>query len=470
MSSIEERCRQLIVQGGTWLAGIARVKSEADRFQGLKGRFASVLHRRDPKRVRHEDGMWSVNEPSGIRVRPSVRCWSSPTFQGSLAGGCVPGHGNFVISNIVDAPGHPNDGLLLAYEGDNVTVNNQTVFETLPGAPGLGTAYAGRPLDGLCQPRRQLRPRGLLPAEGLIVDHYHVARARFVRDPDNPLPGRPVLDAGALVQLARATGNDTYLRAFMVIALGPAEEAQPGTWIVFPPWHPDTGRLHIRTSWWWGYPLLQAYDLSGDTRFWQATLRVGDWYFAQQNLDGGFYYSPLETASTSASGWRRAARRSPVLSGQTFTVHGRGTRNIRTPSTAACASLLAAQFSPIASDPDIAGRCGSRPIPPMGRRAGFLIRDIATIFGNQALDRALNTADLLKEIAPAGTTASVVGSRHATGYDPHVGGETLLREIKERAMNGRESRLGWRCRHSVFSSARAARSDCLRRKPSPGTR
>jgi hypothetical protein len=319
----------------------------------------------------------------------------------SLVDACL-AMGQFLIANIVDTPGHPNDGLLLAYEGDNVTVNNQTVFETLPGFLDLGqhtqdarwTAHARRAAD--------FTLRGLLPGEGLIVDHYHVARAQFVRDPDNPLPGRPLLDGGALVQLAQATGDESYRHAFLAMAdRAVREENPPGTWIVFPPWHPDSGRLHIRTSWWWGYPLLGAYDLSGDARFWQAALRVGAWYLDQQNLDGGFYYSPLRNGKHVSLGL--ATSGAAVACIIWSDLYGRtGDPKYQDAVNRSVRFLLAAQFSLTASDPSIRGALWESPNPPDGTACpGFLIRDIATIFAIQALDRVLSTAGLLKEMAPA---------------------------------------------------------------------
>ncbi len=403
MSSVEARCRRLIVQGADWLAKIARVRSEADRFEDPRRyphpNYAGAIRNEYDTRT----GTWYLNGPvwhTGQAIR-SLLVAHRHSPDPSLLDACL-AMGRFVVANIVEAPGHPNDGLLLAYEGDNVTVNNQTVFETLPGLLDLAqwtqdvgwTAHARRAAD--------FALRGLLPEEGLIVDHYHVERAQFVRDPDNPLPGRPLLDGGTLVQLARATGDETYLRAFLTMSdRALREENPPGTWIIFPPWHADSGRLHIRTSWWWGYPLLQAYDLSGDARFWQATLRVGDWYLAQQNLDGGFYYSPLRNGKHVSLGL--ATSGAAVACIIWSDLYGRtGDPKYRDAVNRSVRFLLAAQFAAAASDPNIRGALWESPNPPDGTACpGFLIRDIATILAIQAADRVLSTAALLEEVAPA---------------------------------------------------------------------
>ncbi|MFN8481430.1 MAG: hypothetical protein U0768_00050 [Anaerolineae bacterium] len=309
----------------------------------------------------------------------------------------------YVARNMVDAPGHPNDGLLLAYEGDNVAVNNQVLFETLPGLLDLAEATGDeRWVDIARRAADFVIAGGFLADEGLIVDHYHVADARFVPDPDNPHPGRIMLDDAALVQLSAATGDRRYTDVFLAMAERTLrEEGPPGMWIVFPPWAASSGRMHIRATWWWGYPMLAAYDLTGDNRFWEAALRAGQWYMDQQNLDGGFYYSPVVGGKHTTFGL--AASGAAVASIIWCDLYQRtGDAKYKTAVNRSAAFLAAAQFSPRADDANVRGALWESPNPPDGTPCpGFFIRDIATLFAIRALDKALGIEGLLEDVAPA---------------------------------------------------------------------
>jgi hypothetical protein len=154
--------------------------------------------------------------------------------------------------------------------------------------------------------------------------------------------------------------------------------------------------MHIRTSWWWGYPLIQAYDLTQDKRFWDASLRVGQWYLEQQNLDGGFYYSPVVKGKHTSFGL--ATSGSAVSTIIWTDLYARtGDQRYKDAINRSVRYLMAAQFSQTADDPNIRGALWESINLPDGSNApGFYIRDIASIFAIRAIDKALSIDGLLE--------------------------------------------------------------------------
>ena len=402
MTFVQQGGETLIHDGARWLAEVARVHSNDDTFDDPRsypvpegGYLGAVRNEYDTK-----TRTWFLNGPvwhtgqAIVAVLIAYRRSGEPALLDAAWA-----MGDYILRNIVTQPGHPNDGLMLSYEGDNVTANNQVTFETLPGLLDLAAVTGDSSYAiGARRAADFVLNGGFLADEGLIVDHYHVGEQRFVRDPDAVLPGRITLDDAALARLSDETGDPRYRDAFLAMAERALRDEDPrGTWIVYPPWHRDTGRLHIRASWWWGYPMLIAYDLTRDDRFWQMALRVGEFYLEQQNLDGGFPYAPLRDGrhgsfalATSGSAvstiiWCDLYRR---------THDGRYLDAIRR----SLRFLFAARFSPDAEDEQVRGALWETlNVPDGSTTPGYRVRDIATIFAIRAMDRVLALDELADE-------------------------------------------------------------------------
>jgi len=402
---MREQAEQLMTGAANWLAQIARVRDASHAYDDPRsypvpdgGYIGAVRNEYDTK-----TRTWYLNGPvwhTGQAIRAVLieyrRSGDAALLEAARA------MGEYVLRNIVDDPGHPNHGLMLSYEGDNATSNMQVTFETLPGLFDLADA-TGEPrwIDAARQ-AADFALQGFNPDEGLIADHYHVAEQRFIIDPDNVLPGRIALDDSALAELSDRTDDPRYRDTFLLMAERSLRDEDPaGTWIVYPPWHRDTGRLHIRASWWWGYSLLTAYEQSGDERFLQGAIRAGDWYRAQQHLDGGFPYSPLldgrhGTFAVATSG----SAVSTIMWCDLFERTGNPEyldairRSLR--------FLFAAFLDESNADPNVRGALWETlNVPDGSTTPGYRVRDIAPIFAIRALDRALRLSELADiDIAP----------------------------------------------------------------------
>lgn len=309
--------------------------------------------------------------------------------------------GEFMLrERLTDPPEYA--GLLLTYEGDNAHANVEVGFEGINGWLDLHEATgdgrwldaARRAADALC--------RGYLPAERLMRDHFHVAERRFVGDPENPNPGRAMLDDATLARLGALTGEARYGDLFLAMADRLlAEEGPRGTWLRFPPWRPEVGRVHGRKSWWWGWPLLAARDLAAARglpdagAYFDGAVRAAEWYLHGQNLDGGAYYTPDAAGRHNSYGLCTSVGAVSILFWADLwrrTGEDRWLVGIRR----AVGYLLRAQFAADAEDPEVRGAFFESPNKPDGSLApGFQVRDIAAIFGIRALDAVLDLPELL---------------------------------------------------------------------------
>ena len=79
------------------------------------------------------------------------------------------------------------------------------------------------------------------------------------------------------------------------------EEGPTGTWLRFPPWPPELGRVHGRKSWWWGWPLLAAVLHTGGA----AALVMAFTWALSTSVSSARAVRPAGTAASSGSFPRR---------------------------------------------------------------------------------------------------------------------------------------------------------------------
>ena len=391
-------CLDALARASNWIVDSAQIHRDDQVFKNPEkyphGSFLGAM-RTEYDTSSH---LWTVNGPvfhSGQAIRALMtanRRTGVHRFKESalLAG-------EFLMRERIDEPGHPHIGLLKSLEQNDDEINVQVTVEALSGLLELHAATnETRYLDAVIESADILMRDAYLPAERLMLDHYSLARRTFVGDDDNALPGRAMLDDAVFARLATITGDSRYGDVFLAMADRLLEVEDPaGTWIQFPPWKPAVGRIHNRKTWWWGWPLLAAFDLSADQRYLEGAVRAGDWYLRTQNLDGGLYYTPRPDEKHNSFGlctsvvavatifWADLYRRT-------------GAERYLDPIRRSVGYLLAAQFRDDVPDPDVRCALFESPKAPNGTLApGFLVRDIAAIFAIRAWDAVLDIPELL---------------------------------------------------------------------------
>lgn len=402
-----EQCEVAIRRGAEWLIGRAQVPAGGrgtapfdDPLGYPHGDYAGAIRTEYDTKTRR----WGMNGPTwhaGQAIR-ALLVAERRLDDGRFREAAVAAAGFMLRERLEDPP--EVAGMLLTYEGDAVHANVEVGFEGINGWLDLFEVTgerrwleaARRASDALCV--------GYLPAERLMYDHFHVASRRFVGDPDNPNPGRAMLDDATLARLSRVTGEARYGELFLAMADRLLEEEGPrGTWLRFPPWKPEMGRVHGRKSWWWGWPLLAAHDLAvewgrGDAaKYFEGAVRAAEWYLEGQNLDGGAYYTPNTVGRHNSYGLCTSVSAVSILFWADLwrrTGEERWLIGIRR----AVGYLLRAQFADEVEDAEVRGAFFESPNKPDGSLApGYQVRDIATIFGIRALDAVLDLPELLAD-------------------------------------------------------------------------
>jgi hypothetical protein len=232
-----------------------------------------------------------------------------------------------------------------------------------------------------------------LNGEGLFYNGYSA-----IKDELDPIEkSRPTNDDAIFGVAYEEFKNPLYLEIFREVSDRLLkDEDPPGNWMKYPPCRPDEfegrGRIHPRHAWWWGYPMLAAYDIFGEQKYLDAGIRAAQWYIDNNNLDGGYYYNMTKSGGkhlsfdfcTSAVGcavimWTDLWNR---------THENKYAKEIET----SLGFLLRAQFNQDVEDPNIKGAFFEGYLPPDGTLSpGFYIRDIATIFAVRAVLQILET-------------------------------------------------------------------------------
>jgi rhamnogalacturonyl hydrolase YesR len=229
--------------------------------------------------------------------------------------------------------------------------------------------------------------------QGLFYNTYSAAEDKLA-----PIEqSRPHTDDAVLWTAYQEFKDPLYLQIFREVSDRLLkDEDPPGNWIKYKPCNPGAfegrGDIHPRHAWWWGYPMLDAFDAFGEKKYLDAAVRAAQWYIDNDNLDGGYYYHITKTGSkhlsfdfcTSAVGcavimwtdlWKRTGDEKYL-------------RSIET----SLGFLLRAQFNQDVEDQNIKGAFFEGYLPPDGTLCpGFYIRDIATIFAARSMFEVLKT-------------------------------------------------------------------------------
>ncbi len=393
-----DRYLEAVLAAASWLTDVAQIGSSSDSFDNP----AAYPHRRFVGGFKTEydtsTRRWWVNGPvfhAGQAIR-ALLVAAEVTGERRFRDSAIRA-GEFIAGECIEDVDAPQQGLLMSLEQNEDEINIQVTVEALSGMLDLYEATGDERYWSLLERNAEILMRdAYLPEHRLMHHHYSLAHQRFIGDESSGHPGRAMVDDAFFMRMFRISGNSEYRSIFLEMADRLVEiERPPGTWIDLPPWPASEGRIHNRKNWWWGYPLLAAYDETGESRFLECAVRAADWWRAGQTIDGGMYYSPGPDHSHTALGLCTSV--SAVAALFWLELWNRiGEVRFLEAAHRSLGYLVRAQFSDAGTDPNVVGALFETPNQPDGTTCpGFLVRDLPAIFAIRAWAMAMGTPALL---------------------------------------------------------------------------
>lgn len=293
----------------------------------------------------------------------------------------------FILQNRVTAGA--DSGLILAYEDHPDKVNTSAVLESLDGLFHLSAATGDpRYREAAVAALRWCMSKAWDADAQVFNDVYDVAGKRFLFGV-HASQGRPLLDDAVFLQGWRLTGDE----AFKNVAVRTAEtllrdESPPGNWVNYIPCNRANGNIHPRHAYWWGMPMSDVYDATGDERFLACFSRAVDWYRQALRRDGGIIRNTYTDFNTDSFGHATSGAACAVI---VFLKHfaRTGDRGILEYARRGLDYCMRMQFTK-PDDPNLKGCILEKILPPDGTdRSPYHVRDLGTIFFIQAAARML---------------------------------------------------------------------------------
>ncbi|MHB9071448.1 MAG: hypothetical protein ACYC54_13910 [Sedimentisphaerales bacterium] len=227
-----------------------------------------------------------------------------------------------------------------------------------------------------------------LKEEGLFLDNYNFETGTAYSAPNtlrHGVPGRPLIDDAVFLKGYQRTKNLEFRETFYLTAQRLLDEEYPeGNWIKFPPCDQVGGFLHPRQAYWWGRPMIMAWQDSGQSEYLKCALRSANWYKKAQRLDGGMFRMTNLDFNTTSYGQATSGILSAACLWNDLIIAGYEDDYIK-PLQQAIRFGHKMQFKNTA-DVNLTGAILEKVLEPNGSdNPPFLIRDLGTIFYIQAL-------------------------------------------------------------------------------------
>jgi hypothetical protein len=375
--------RNAIRLGCGWLTDVAQVK--ADKINGSETNSRQLPHKHWKGALRGDyrtsDRKWDFSCPmshTGQALKALVMASRVMEDEQYVAGARAAAE--FVGAERNADRRTKNFGVIYAFEFKADEINTEALLQTVDGLFALAEATADRKYSDWGLDAVFWAARNAYLSDGLFRDAFDVKTGQFVPAPwPNEKPGRPLLDDAAMLKAYRQTKNALCKKIFFATAdrLLKEEEAS-GNWTHLAP-GVRSSYGNPRQSYWWGAPMIAAFQESGDKRYLDCARRVGDWYLHLTRDEADPFHGSLRASSgIDTSGMACAA----VLWLDLF----QETKDERwmAASRRALRYCLNMQFREV-QDPNLKGAFLEQVLPPNGTdRSPFYVRDIATIFFVQA--------------------------------------------------------------------------------------
>jgi len=306
----------------------------------------------------------------------------------------------FLMRERITDPADPDAGFIFAPEGGwpggptriTVTVG---ILEGIDGLMHLGDETGEEPYwQAALAALDWVARRAFIPDEGLFYDIFD-PETRQIRSIDamtqreQPLPGRPLLDDGVFLKGYRKSRNEEFRTVFYATAERLLrDEDPPGNFILYSPSNFLTGQNHPRHAYWWGRPMIMAWQDSGDRRYLDCAQRCARFYEQSQRLDGGLFRETRSDFKTASFGHCTSGALCAAILWHDLITAGQG-NGFREAHRLSLEFGRKMQFTQPA-DPDLKGAILEKVVMPDGTdRCPYMVRDVASIFYVQAVSQAL---------------------------------------------------------------------------------
>ena len=325
---------------------------------------------------------------------------------------------DFVLHTQIADPADPRHGLIHAFEnGDSGVSATSCMLESLDGLIELGQETGDdRYLNAAVACLQWTRREMFLREEGLFLDDFILQTSTAVSAPNTlryGVPGRPLNDDGVFLRGYHLGGDQELRDVFFAVTERLLRDENPqGNWVNYPPCDPSAKLLHPRHAFWWGRPMVMAWEESGDERYLACAKRCGDWYVHAQRSDGGMFRATDVEFMTPSFGHATSGILAACCLWRDLIATGHGDA-YREPLRRALAFGRAMQFTNPA-DENLTGSILEKVDLPDGTdRPPYLVRDLGTIFYVQALAGALGDGLLVKVSSGKPTPASGTAKRQS---------------------------------------------------------
>ncbi|OGV53520.1 MAG: hypothetical protein A2017_15940 [Lentisphaerae bacterium GWF2_44_16] len=383
----EEKLRERLRLACEWISDIAQVKSENDPVEkrhlqkkwtgAVKGEYSVA------------NSKWSFFCPvwhSGQAVKSLTMAYAILNEKKFLDAAVL--GADFIKANTI--PGETSDeSLILAFEDHPDKVNTSAIMECMDGLLLLNAYTNDAYRETFLKAAEWIVSHAWLKGKGLYRDLYDPGKKVFLEKAYGGHEGRPLLEDGVLLKAFKLSGKTIFRDAFFESTDRLLKDEYPeGNWLNYVPCRKETGTIHPRHAYWWGYPMFQAYKECGEKKYLDCALRSCRWYVKAQRKDGGLIRGTYLDFSTDSFGHATsgiAAAMSMFCDAMKIS----GTDEFLEPLAKALNYCMKMQFvNP--QDKNLKGAILEKVLPPDGTdRSPYHIRDLGTIFFIQGASKIL---------------------------------------------------------------------------------
>lgn len=297
---------------------------------------------------------------------------------------------DFLMNEQIKEKSDDDYGLILGYEDSCEFVNTSAILECVDGLFDIGQCTGeGKYTEAALDAISWVCKKAYLKGQGLFLDKYHTGRKKYIDNEtvqkNTTRIGRPLADDGVLLRASRLSGDDGFRQIFFEVCDRLLKEEEPeGNWMRFVPCNYHIGRIHPRHAFWWGKPMIMAFEESGDQKYLDCAIRAANWYVKAQRADGGLFRGTYADFCTDSFGHSTSGIACAAIMWSEL-IKLTGDVKYQEPLEKALSFCMSVQFTD-PSDMNLDGAILEKILPPDGTdRSPYYIRDLGTIFYIQAI-------------------------------------------------------------------------------------